>query len=100
MCSKQTFIKDNYHTLKEVLAEAYKRAAEGKGKERHANDEPFENQLIFIIEKLGVGFQLGQAIKKIVESKRLPKDQAINELYDAINYIAAHIIKLKTYETR
>jgi hypothetical protein len=88
-------MKDNYKELKKVLDMALSQASEGKGKERHANNEPFEDQLIFIIEKLVKSFQLGQAIKKIVESKRLPDERATAELLGAINYISAHIIELR-----
>jgi hypothetical protein len=35
---------------------------------------------------------LGQAIKKILESQRLPKGAAIHELLGAINYLAGAII--------
>jgi hypothetical protein len=87
-------MKDNYKELKKVLDMALSQASEGKGKERHANNEPFEDQLIFTIEKLVKSFQLGQAIKKIVESQRLPKERAQAELLGAINYICAHFIQL------
>jgi hypothetical protein len=87
-------MKENYKDLKKVLDSALNQASEGKGRERHANDEPFSEQLIFQIEKWVKSFQLGQAIKKIVESQRLPKDRAQAELLGAINYIAAHFIAL------
>lgn len=85
---------DNYKELKQVYEMALHQASVGKGKERHANDEPFTKQLIFIIEKLVKSFQLGQAIKKIVESQRLDREAAIRELLGAQNYIAAKIIEL------
>ena len=37
-------------------------------------------------------YNLGQAVKKIYESKRLTEGRDIAELYGAINYIAAAII--------
>jgi hypothetical protein len=92
-------MKDNYRDLKKVLDLAYSQASEGKGRERHANDEPFTEQLIFQIEKWVKSFQLGQAIKKIVESQRLPKDRAQSELLGAINYICAHFIQLEPKQT-
>jgi hypothetical protein len=91
-------VESGYEKLSVALQMALNQAMLGKGKERHANNEPFENQIIMLIEKLGVGFQLGQAIKKIVESTRLDKNHAINELLGAINYIAAKIIHLKEGE--
>ncbi len=91
-------MKDNYKDLKKVLDLAFLQASEGKGKERHANNEPFTEQLIFKIEGLTKSFQLGQAIKKIVESQRLEREAAITELLGAINYISAKVIELKNGE--
>jgi hypothetical protein len=93
-------MEENYAYLKSVLDKALNQASEGKGKERHANNEPFTEQLIFIIEKLVKSFQLGQAIKKIVESERLPKEMAKAELLGAINYISAHYIHIDTPKTQ
>jgi len=83
---------DNYKSLQNILQEAYLQAAEGKGKERHANGEPFEEQLICQIGRLGLNFCLGQAVKKIVESGRLEGERGVKELLGAINYISAEII--------
>jgi hypothetical protein len=88
-------MSENYSELQKVLNLALEQAESGKGKERHANNEPFTEQLIFIIEKLVKSFQLGQAIKKIVESERLPKEMAKKELLGAINYISAHYIHIE-----
>jgi DNA repair ATPase RecN len=83
----------NYESLREILAEALKQASEGKGKERHAMDgEPFEKQPICEIARRLGGGDLFQAVKKIYESVRLPKEAAVRELLGAINYIAAEII--------
>ena len=85
---------DPYATLRKVFADAVLQAEGGKGKERHATEgEAFEDQKICEIRKrVGSGYTLGQAIKKCIESKRLPKDRAIAELLGAINYIAAEVI--------
>ena len=87
----------SYENLERVLSSAYSQAARGKGKERHAEeDEPFEKQQICEIGRRLQGNPsagpLFQAVKKIYESGRLPKERAIAELYGAINYIAAGII--------
>ena len=89
--------KDKYVKLADVLNKAYLQAAEGKGKERHANENNFEDQPIMTISKLlnSNDGPLFQAMKKIQESKRLERDRAINELLGAINYIAAAIIYLE-----
>lgn len=88
---------DKYDSLRDVLARAYIQAASGKGKERHANGDNFEDQPIITISKLlnSNDGPLFQAMKKIQESKRLERDRAINELLGAINYIAAAIIYLE-----
>jgi hypothetical protein len=90
-------LKDKkYEKLLEIFTKAYERAAVGKGKERHANGEAFENQLICSIpERVGIGFNLGQALKKAYEQERINPEQAVNELLDAINYLAAAIIVIE-----
>ena len=87
-------IPEGYESLGLALGEAVAQAARGKGADRHAEKgEPFSDQLIMSIPKrLGEGgecFCLGQALKKICESRRLPPDRARAELLGAINYIAA-----------
>jgi hypothetical protein len=90
---------DNYGSLKRVLADAMLQAKSGKGKERHADEEPFENQKICVINRWlkdsPVAGPLFQAVKKTIESSRLPGERAIDELRGAINYLAAAIILLE-----
>ena len=91
-------LNPKYDSLYKVLLAAYNQASCGKGKERHQlnNEEPFENQKICeIARRLSVDYNLGQAVKKIYESKRLTEGRDIAELYGAINYIAAAIIVKK-----
>ena len=88
-------LNSKYNTLYKVLLSAYNQASNGKGKERHQlnDDEPFEKQKICeIARRLSTDYNLGQAVKKIYESKRLTDGRDIAELYGAINYIAAAII--------
>jgi len=85
---------DPYAPLRRVLDAAYEQAANGKGKERHANDKPFDRQPIMEIARMvGPGYQLGQAMKKSQEAfgmlGRGQPDRAQAELLGAINYIAA-----------
>ena len=89
---------DNYQSLTKVFKEAFEEATVGKGKERHAENVPIEKQLTLLIEKADLGFLRGQAVKKLFESKRLEKPQAIKELLDAINYSAFKIISLRDEE--
>ncbi|HZZ05642.1 hypothetical protein [Paraburkholderia sp.] len=82
-----------YDSLASVLRRAFDQAAKGKGAERHAQGAPFEAQPMQTISDLvGIGFVLGQAMKKAQEAQRLPHDAAVRELLGAINYIAGAVI--------
>jgi hypothetical protein len=82
-----------YEALAETLQLAYNRAAVGKGKERHANDNPFiQQEICEDLRIFGIAPALFQARKKIKESARLPRQEAINELLDAIVYLSAAVI--------
>ena len=88
----------SYSSLKRVLDMAYEQASSGKGKERHANDDNFEDQPICQIPRYqgSIDFVTGQAIKKCLEVTKLPTvDAKVRELLGAINYIAAGIIVLQ-----
>ena len=94
-------IKSQYQPLRDVLDRAFEQASSGKGKERHATNEPFEKQLICEISRRLHSFDgnIFQATKKMIESKRLfqmkEKDRAVNEILGAINYMAAAIILIE-----
>jgi hypothetical protein len=67
-----TLVKTGYESLAAVLAAALEQAQSGKGKERHASGQAFDQQPIMTIgDMVGPGYQLGQAIKKLHESQRL-----------------------------
>jgi len=91
-----------YKSLRRVLNLALEQAANGKGKERHATDRPFDHQPIMkITREVGTGFPLGQAAKKITESagmlRRRELDSARAEILGAIVYLcAAHILLEET----
>lgn len=94
-----------YNRLRMVFDGSFDQAANGKGNERHATvGEKFEDQQICEItkrlSKSSVAGSLFQAVKKIYESSRLPKDRAIAELRGAINYIAAAIIVIEDSEEK
>lgn len=85
-----------YDKLAAVLCNAFNQAATGKGRERHADGQPFEQQpAVRLCEQVGVGFALGQASKKILESQRLRPDAAVHELLGAINYLASAVIHIE-----
>lgn len=88
---------DDYYALEEVFACALAQASTGKGRERHAQDLPFDQQpMQQLIRLYGQGFALGQAAKKAQESMRLPRDRAVAELLGAINYLAGAVIHLES----
>jgi hypothetical protein len=87
---------DNYTTLRTILDAAFDHAAIGKGKERHARDLPFDDQPIMQTTRLvGVGFPLGQAIKKAGEAAGMIEREELNaaeaECLGAINYLAGAV---------
>jgi hypothetical protein len=92
-------IKDYYDSLRRELQSALHQASEGKGKERHADDEPFEDQKICTITRWlrdsPVAGALFQAVKKCLESARLDPVAAIHELDGATVYIQAAKIELR-----
>jgi len=86
--------------LHRVIDEAFAQAAVGKGRERHANDLPFEEQPIMVIPQLlGDGDAYShrfQAVKKISEVRNLPNASAKkHELLGAINYLAAAVLLIE-----
>ena len=87
---------DNYDILRKILDEAYDQAATGKGKERHANGKPWDEQPIAEIGRMvGTGFNTGQAIKKLQESSRMEGETAVRELLGSIVYAASAIMLIR-----
>ena len=92
-----------YDRLAQVLAAAADQASLGKGKERHANDLPFDKQPMQIIAAShGIGFITGQASKKLEKAvgmlARGESDAAIKELLGAIVYGAGAVIFVEAKE--
>jgi hypothetical protein len=82
-------VPKGYQSLATIMMMAMDQAAKGKGHDRHATEEPFDRQPSMMIGRwLGLGYPLGQAVKKIVESKRLGDHEALAELLGAIVYTA------------
>lgn len=82
-----------YQALRDILDAALEQASSGKGRERHANDEPFEEQQICSEARLlGLGAPVFQARKKAREAIRLAEsgeyEKAMVDLLGAINYTA------------
>ena len=92
-------VTEDYYHLAQVLALAYEQSSSGKGKNRHANGKPFLEQPIMEIGRMvGIGYQLGQAMKKAQEAGGMASRGEIlaaqAELLGAINYLAAAHIQL------
>lgn len=93
----------DYADLREILNQALHQSMSGKGKERHANGKPWTDQPInTITDAVGIGFPMGQAIKKITEARgmmdRGNTDAARAEILGAIVYAAAAVHALDTTE--
>lgn len=84
-----------YLRLREVYDAAYRQMAEGKGEERHGDEQPIEKQISAWINGRHRGYALGQAEKKIDESRRLEGDARERELLGAMNCIAIEIITMR-----
>lgn len=96
-------INDGYEMLRDEFVAAVEQASGGKGKERHANDQPFYQQPILVITRLLEGHPCAalayQIIKKTIEAGRLVElrgaDAAVAETYGVMNYAGAMAIRLK-----
>lgn len=96
-------IDDGYATLRDEFVAAVEQASGGKGKERHANSHPFEEQPILVITRLLDGHPCAalayQIIKKTIEAGRLVRlrgtEAAVAETYGVMNYAGAMAIRLK-----
>lgn len=90
-----------YEKLAGVLEKALDQAQNGKGNERHqVGGAPFHKQPICELGRLyGTGYNFGQAAKKAHETGQLAtKEAKLNELYGAINYLAAAAILIAEEE--
>ena len=88
-----TLDADGYYSLAEVMQRAFEQASAGKGRERHANALPFDQQpMQTIAAQVGIGFLLGQAFKKAQESQSLPHERGVAEILGAMNYLAGAVI--------
>lgn len=85
-----------YEELLDILVLALDQSQFGKGKRRHSGaTKSFTEQPILTITRVvGLGFPLGQALKKIneVTTASFSPEQVREELLGAIVYLAAAII--------
>jgi hypothetical protein len=90
-------IEPGYESLAEILQEALDQAQSGKGKERHAHDEPFDKQEICNGARLcGLGAMAFQVRKKTLEAVRLIErggaEKGEPDILGAIVYAAAMLL--------
>jgi len=90
---------EKYSRLTQVINEAADQAIIGKGKQRHACDQKFEDQQICQLnrwlDKSPISGILFQLCKKALECNQLDPKAAIHELRGVINYAAAGIILME-----
>lgn len=94
------FNVEGYEPLGTELLNAYVQSSAGKGKERHANNKPFDRQPILEVGRIvGSAFNTGQAMKKTGEAQQMfdrgEKDKAIHELHGAMVYLASAIMLMR-----
>ena len=95
----------NYDDLTHILFAALEQAEHGKGKERHAGDRDFVDQPIMTIgRRYGIGFNLGQAEKKMQEAdgmlKRGEPAAFERELLGAVVYLASAVMLVRERQSK
>ena len=96
----EVHVPPQYRVLYDALLSAFDQAAFGKGRERHANERAFQDQTILETARAhGIGYQTGQAEKKLREAHTLltldnGPARAKAEIKGAIIYAAAALIRL------
>lgn len=93
-------VPNGYEGPAGVLGDALGQAAHGKGLDRHAGAEPFDDQPMMAITRMvGLGFPLGQAQKKAQEAARLAARgetaAAEAEILGAIVFLAGAVLALR-----
>ena len=75
-------------------AETQMLGKKGKGMERHGSTEPLHAQPSPTIARfVGLGYPIGQAVKKALEAGRLVGAARRHELLGAINYLAIAVME-------
>lgn len=71
------------------LDTAYHQLTKGKGDQRHGNGSGMHvYKVMKTLGQLGLGFPLGQAVKKVLEADKRDAPVAVHELLGAVNYVA------------
>lgn len=96
-----TLSAPGYEALAGILNRAFDQASQGKGKERHANGDPWHLQPIITIARMtgagGPGFQVMKKTREALDmARRGEKDAAVTDLLGAIVYAAATLHLIET----
>ena len=86
--------------FKQVLNEIMDQVFEGKGEERHGHGASFEDQpWVEITKNVGIGFPVGQALKKLMELRSFENNLSAweREAYGTGVYVVMSIM-FKQYE--
>ena len=94
------YVEPGYETVADVLRFALDQTQSGKGKERHASDEPFEHQEIMDgARKCGPEAMAFQVRKKALEAVRLVNngeyEKSKADILGAIIYAAAEYLRVE-----
>ena len=100
------YVKEGYQKLDDVMLDALNQSQSGKGLQRHANNNAYEDQVICVAQRLLKNHPFGghayQIIKKTIEAGRLynikGSEAAYHEMLGAINYASAMCILIKEKE--
>lgn len=96
-------VRRDYSGFARVCAEAYKQTAEGKGRERHGDDDvAFDRQPILteVEQSKTIAGVVFQARKKLLEALRLPPERQRAEIAGAIVYAVAAYLGSELLEAR
>ena len=90
-----------YENWRIVVESALEQAVEGKGKRHYQGQKAWDEQPIMqITEVCGIGFPIGQAMKKLDECLRMEPGAQRRELLGALNYVVAAVIKCNNDASR
>ena len=95
----------DYGELQDILMDSFRQAYSGKGKDRHARYSHFNDQPIMTIgRRYGIGFNLGQAEKKMQEADGMRSRGEFaafeRELLGAIVYLASAVMLVRERQSK
>lgn len=89
----------DFWPLVEITLDTLRQVTAGKGRDRHARGRDYVDQPINVIPtllgELGLGFLIGQAMRKAEESVTMSHDRKVAELRGAAVYLLTAILWLE-----